>query len=79
MQLVQMLWNDKKYDLVSQQCKAAQEYNPEEMVFYYFGGMAYYLSLIHISISCPVQLKMLPRFGFTVTESFFCRSATFIQ
>ena len=22
--------------------KAAQEYNPEEMVFYYFGGMAYY-------------------------------------
>ena len=42
MQLVQMLWNEKKYDLVSQQCKAAQEYNPEEMVFYYFGGMAYY-------------------------------------
>ena len=41
MQLVQMLWNEKKYDLVSQQCKAAQEYNPEEMVFYYFGGMAY--------------------------------------
>lgn len=35
MQLVQMLWNEKKYDLVSQQCKAAQEYNPEEMVFYY--------------------------------------------
>lgn len=42
MQLVQMLWNEKKYDLVSLQCKAAQEYNPEEMVFYYFGGMAYY-------------------------------------
>ncbi len=41
MQLVQMLWNEK-YDLVSLQCKAAQEYNPEEMVFYYFGGMAYY-------------------------------------
>jgi hypothetical protein len=32
-----------------------------------------------LAISCPVQLKMLPRFGFTVTESFFCRSATFIQ
>lgn len=25
-----------------EQAKAAHEYNPEEMIFYYFGGMAYY-------------------------------------
>ena len=42
MQLVQMRKKEKKYDLVSLQCKAAQEYNPEEMVFYYFGVMSYY-------------------------------------
>ena len=42
MQLVQNLWNKKDYDGVIAQAKAAHEYNPEEMVFYYFGGMAYY-------------------------------------
>ncbi len=42
LQLVQLLWNDKKYDEVISQSKVAHEYNPEEMVFYYFGGMAHY-------------------------------------
>lgn len=43
MQLVQSLWNQKKYDDVIAMTNQAQEYNPEEMVFYYFGGMAHYM------------------------------------
>ena len=43
MQLVQNLWNAKKYDEVIAMTDLAQEYNPEEMVFYYFGGMAHYM------------------------------------
>lgn len=42
LQLVQNLWNEKKYDEVIAMTTQAQEYNPEEMVFYYFGGMAHY-------------------------------------
>ena len=42
LQLVQLLWNQKDYTSVIAQSKAAHEYNPEEMVFYYFGGMAHY-------------------------------------
>ncbi len=41
-QTIQLLWNQKKYHEVIEQAKAAHEYNPEEMIFYYFGGMAYY-------------------------------------
>lgn len=43
LQLVQNLWNAKKYDEVIAMTDQAQAYNPEEMVFYYFGGMAHYL------------------------------------
>lgn len=42
LQLIQMQWNQKRYDAVVELAKAAHQYNPEEMVFYYFGGMAYY-------------------------------------
>ena len=42
LQLVQNLWNKKDYDGVISMTKQAQAYNPEEMVFYYFGGMAQY-------------------------------------
>ena len=42
LQLIQMLWSKKNYDAVIAQSDAAHEYNPEEMVFYYFGGMAHY-------------------------------------
>ncbi len=42
MQLVQLLWNKKKYQEVIAQTETAHQYNPDEMVFYYFGGMAYY-------------------------------------
>ena len=43
LQLVQNLWNAKKYDEVIAMTDQAQAYNPDEMVFYYFGGMAHYL------------------------------------
>lgn len=42
LQLIQNLWEAKKYDDVIAQTDQAQQYNPEEMVFYYFGGMAHY-------------------------------------
>ena len=42
LQLVQNLWNKKDYDAVIAMTQAAHAYNPEDMVFYYFGGMAYY-------------------------------------
>ncbi len=42
LQLVQNLWNKKDYDAVISMTQAAHAYNPEEMVFYYFGGMAHY-------------------------------------
>lgn len=41
-QLIQNLWSKKDYDAVVAQALAAQQYNPEEMVFYYFSGIAYY-------------------------------------
>lgn len=41
-QLVQDLWDKKDYDGVIEMTRQAQEYNPDEMVFYYFGGMAHY-------------------------------------
>lgn len=40
MQLIQNLWEEKRYDDVIAQSDTAHAYNPEEMVFYYFGGMA---------------------------------------
>ena len=40
--IIQNLWADKKYDSVIEMCKPAQEYNPDEMAFYYFEGLAYY-------------------------------------
>ena len=43
LQLVQNLWGQKKYDEVVEMCNQAQQYNPDEMVFYYFGGMAHYM------------------------------------
>lgn len=43
LQLVQSLWDQKKYDEVIDMTNQAQAYNPDEMVFYYFGGMAHYM------------------------------------
>ena len=40
--LVQMAWDDDDDQRIIDLCQPAREYNPEEMVFYYYQGMAYY-------------------------------------
>jgi len=40
--LIQNIWDTGDYDKVIAICRPAQEYNPEEKVFYYFQGMAQY-------------------------------------
>lgn len=40
--LIQNIWDTGDYDKVIAICRPAQEYNPEETVFYYFQGMAQY-------------------------------------
>ncbi len=42
LQLIQNLWNKKDYDSVIAMSQSGHAYNPEDMAFYYFGGMAYY-------------------------------------
>ncbi|MCH4186325.1 MAG: hypothetical protein LKF56_05730 [Prevotella sp.] len=42
LQVIQSLWNRKDYDGVIALCKPAREYNPDEMAFYYFDGLAHY-------------------------------------
>lgn len=41
--LIQNIWKEEKYDKVISISRPAQEYNPEEMVFYYFEGFAQYM------------------------------------
>lgn len=42
MRLVQMAWEDEDEDRIISLCQEARQYNPEEMAFYYFQGMAYF-------------------------------------
>ncbi len=42
LRLVNYAWQDNDLDRVIDLCRSARQYNPEEMVFYYFQGMAYY-------------------------------------
>ena len=42
LQLVSFAWDDKNRDEVITLCQEARQYNPEEMAFYYYQGMAYY-------------------------------------
>ena len=42
MRLVQMAWEANDDDRIINLCQDARQYNPEEMAFYYFQGMAYY-------------------------------------
>ena len=42
LQLVQYAWEDDDNDRVISLCKDARQYNPDEMAFYYYQGMAYY-------------------------------------
>ena len=42
LQLVSYAWDRKDPDEVIALCQEARQYNPEEMAFYYYQGMAYY-------------------------------------
>lgn len=42
LQLIQSMWKDEQFDDVISLCKPALEYNPDEMAFYYFLGLAYF-------------------------------------
>ena len=42
LQLVSFAWDRKDFDEVITLCQDARQYNPEEMAFYYYQGMAYY-------------------------------------
>ena len=41
--LIQNIWKEERYDKVISISRPAQEYNPEEMIFYYFEGFAQYM------------------------------------
>jgi len=42
LQLVQNAWEDNNNERVVALCQQARQYNPDEMAFYYYQGMAYY-------------------------------------
>ena len=42
LRLVQQAWEDNDDQRIIDLCQAARQYNPEEMAFYYYQGMAYY-------------------------------------
>ena len=42
LQLVADAWNREELDRVIDLCKAARQYNPDDMAFYYYQGFAYY-------------------------------------
>lgn len=42
LQILQNLWPEKRWDEIIDFCKPAVQYNPDEMAFYYFMGLAYY-------------------------------------
>ena len=42
LRLVQQAWEDEDDQRIIDLCQTARQYNPEEMAFYYYQGMAYY-------------------------------------
>jgi tetratricopeptide (TPR) repeat protein len=42
LQLVQYAWEEEQKDSVIKLCQEARQYNPDEMAFYYYQGIAYY-------------------------------------
>ena len=42
LQLVASAWENERLDEVIELCKAARQYNPDDMAFYYYQGFAYY-------------------------------------
>lgn len=41
LELVQYAWQEDNYQRIVELCQQARQYNPEEMVFYYYQGIAY--------------------------------------
>ena len=42
LQLISYAWQDENVDRIIELCQAARQYNPDEMAFYYYQGIAYY-------------------------------------
>lgn len=42
LQLLQSFWEAKKYDEIIENCNSALQYSPDEMMYFYFLGMAYF-------------------------------------
>ena len=42
LQLVQYAWEEENNERVVELCRQARQYNPDEMAFYYYQGMAFY-------------------------------------
>lgn len=42
LQLVQYAWEEENNERVIELCRQARQYNPDEMAFYYYQGMAFY-------------------------------------
>lgn len=42
LQLIQLIWGSEDYDQVIDLCRPALAYNPDEMAFYYFLGLAHF-------------------------------------
>ena len=42
LQLVMYAWEAENHERVIELCRAARQYNPDEMAFYYYQGIAYY-------------------------------------
>ena len=42
LQMIQNIWPLKRWDEIIELCKPAVQYNPDEMAFYYFMGLAYF-------------------------------------
>lgn len=42
LRMIQSLWTKENWDEVINLCKPATEYNPDEMAFYYYMGLAYF-------------------------------------
>ena len=49
LQLVQYAWEDDDNDRVVSLCQEARQYNPDEMAFYYYQGMAFYRQDDHLN------------------------------
>ena len=52
LQLVGYAWEDEDLDRVIALCQDARQYNPDEMAFYYYQGIAYYKRAYRVRLLC---------------------------